>query len=1128
MFTVKATYRGETRKFTFTDTYAFPSFIQLYNQLYRVFPHLSHSYFLSKLLFSPNSSASRILVAREVHSADEYKVAISNPSLVGTWSSPMLKFSVFDESPHKQPFTGDWGQIRWNRPDWEDSSPRPHRPLDPLSSSLPPAQPPPNFAGIPPPPILFSSPARPQTLAPMDVDQFAVPPQPFPTRSPSPQSRHQSQWATPSQKKTSCCAVAQAKDDIRFLMDTFKRDLDHILIGTFGHNFLDQNMSSQLPQSVFGKPFVPPMPCMYHTCAKCFKLFQGPWQFCQKCARIVCNECYQHPHSTLLESPCVESLGHHLYKLERCAGCPKDWQTFDLLDPIPPMQPFAPMLFPPLPPPPPPLPGIPNPFAQPMQPFYTFNNMTPVTPFIPPMVPETPATVQPSLTPGPRVETPKLVGIPPAPPVIHYDVMCDYCSKQIEGIRHKCLDCSDYDLCTKCITTGGAERHDPFHEFWEVTEPGRVIISRVGSAAPPAPAPAPQVPTPAVTPAVHGATCDLCDSRIRGDRYKCVNCPDFDTCDSCYAITKEQHPHHTFVKIPNPADYLCSNGPIGAMHMAVCNACNKSIYGVRYKCMHHECPDFDLCERCEAMPISVHPPNHPLLKMKSADTVIPTVYRVGQTTLIDVDAGRGRSPLRLSTPLSYVTRSRSRSHSYDRGVLRNPSWEKAPPCAGGFPFALRTPSPLPSPPMTIPGALPTFTPMSPLMPPTSIPIPVADLPSPLPEANSPFLSPAASAYIPPCITPVERSPFMTPGYNPTYMTRSPSPPYHPAFNERLLLPDTTVVSFPSLAHTPIPSSPFQSTAGSSAISATGGEVRSVQYPDVTPNSSSHLPSLFEQFRHRFYIDGDDYASYGQTRVPDDAHYTIPLAREPSTKSNKASQPYPPLSFPELIHLMEPASPISPMPETFMTPLNHPSNIPNVDVVEAKPPVPQAAKPVQDDSPSLPPLPPPTRHLSIPDLLISSQESLTSETVAADDKEKSFSVFSDDNLPAIVEVKADLIGDVTAPDGQVFPPGAEFMKCWRMKNSGLNDWEESTQLVFVAGESFIRDSGTYVMPVGPVSAGDEVDVWTGELKVHLKETESTVADPMVLQAPEGPGRYIGYWRLKNGSTGQLFGDSIWIE
>lgn len=321
-----------------------------------------------------------------------------------------------------------------------------------------------------------------------------------------------------------------------------------------------------------------------------------------------------------------------------------------------------------------------------------------------------------------------------------------------------------------------------------------------------------------------------------------------------------------------------------------------------------------------------------------------------------------------------------------------------------------------------------------------------------------------------------------------------------------------VVSLPSLAHTPIPSaSAFQSTAGSTTISATDGEVCSVHYPDVVPNSSSHLPSsLFEQFRQRFYIDDDDYAPCEQTCIPDDNHSVIPSAREPSAKSNKASRPYPQLSFPELTHLMEPSLPNSPTPETFLTPVNQHSNVPNVDVAEAKSSVPQVEKTAQDVSPSLPSLPP-LRHLSIPDLLISSQESLASETVIPDYKAKAVTTFSHDDFRAIIETKADFVGDVTAPDGQVFPPGAEFMKCWRMKNSGLNDWEESTELMFVAGEPFMRDSGTYVLPVGSVRAGEEVDVWTGELK-----------------APDAPGRYTGYWRLKNGSTGQLFGDSIWID
>jgi next-to-BRCA1 protein 1 len=71
-----------------------------------------------------------------------------------------------------------------------------------------------------------------------------------------------------------------------------------------------------------------------------------------------------------------------------------------------------------------------------------------------------------------------------------------------------------------------------------------------------------------------------------------------------------------------------------ARHAAWCNACKKVIAGVRYKCMHPSCPDYDLCADCEALPIAIHPALHPLLKMKTVDTVIPTVYRVGQTTLI--------------------------------------------------------------------------------------------------------------------------------------------------------------------------------------------------------------------------------------------------------------------------------------------------------------------------------------------------------------------------------------------------------------------------------------------------------------------------------------------------------------
>lgn len=126
-----------------------------------------------------------------------------------------------------------------------------------------------------------------------------------------------------------------------------------------------------------------------------------------------------------------------------------------------------------------------------------------------------------------------------SPKVTHHGVVCDDCDMTIEGIRHKCLDCSstfshfdpsafndallDYDLCSDCISSGGAERHNAFHEFIELKEPGRVIVHVVGDRNVPPANETPQSPvvtSPIETvPAIHNATCDLCDSRIRGDRY---------------------------------------------------------------------------------------------------------------------------------------------------------------------------------------------------------------------------------------------------------------------------------------------------------------------------------------------------------------------------------------------------------------------------------------------------------------------------------------------------------------------------------------------------------------------------------------------------------------------------------
>ena len=83
----------------------------------------------------------------------------------------------------------------------------------------------------------------------------------------------------------------------------------------------------------------------------------------------------------------------------------------------------------------------------------------------------------------------------------------------------------DYDLCTPCITAGVSEVHNPFHEFFEINEPGRVIVHTVfsgdGERENHGPPTASRTSTSGATEesVIHFANCNLCDSRIRGDRY---------------------------------------------------------------------------------------------------------------------------------------------------------------------------------------------------------------------------------------------------------------------------------------------------------------------------------------------------------------------------------------------------------------------------------------------------------------------------------------------------------------------------------------------------------------------------------------------------------------------------------
>lgn len=121
--------------------------------------------------------------------------------------------------------------------------------------------------------------------------------------------------------------------------------------------------------------------------------------------------------------------------------------------------------------------------------------------------------------------------------LIHYGVTCDGCGiRNIKGIRYKCSTCSDYDLCDTCEKSG---RHSPDHVLYKIKVPEKNCV----------PIARPQTSQP-----IHeGVQCDGCGIHdIRGIRYKCSVCSNYDLCESCEQ-QPEIHPvSHPLCKIKSP------------------------------------------------------------------------------------------------------------------------------------------------------------------------------------------------------------------------------------------------------------------------------------------------------------------------------------------------------------------------------------------------------------------------------------------------------------------------------------------------------------------------------------------------------------------------------------------------
>jgi len=98
-------------------------------------------------------------------------------------------------------------------------------------------------------------------------------------------------------------------------------------------------------------------------------------------------------------------------------------------------------------------------------------------------------------------------------------------------------------------------------------------------------------------------------------------------------------------------------------------------------------------------------------------------------------------------------------------------------------------------------------------------------------------------------------------------------------------------------------------------------------------------------------------------------------------------------------------------------------------------------------------------------------------------------------------RAELVTDVTVPDGMHIAPGLSFDKIWRLKNVGTCAWTTGFKAVFISGD---RMNGTSPQPLPSGVAPNEII----DLKLSLK-------------APTSSGTYRGNWMLRN-AAGLSFG------
>ncbi|KAF2211718.1 hypothetical protein CERZMDRAFT_98151 [Cercospora zeae-maydis SCOH1-5] len=211
-----------------------------------------------------------------------------------------------------------------------------------------------------------------------------------------------------------------------------------------------------------------------------------------------------------------------------------------------------------------------------------------------------------------------------------YSVCCNICGVATSDIHYHCSICDggDYDLCQTCVDTGSlcpGEGHWLIKRFSKNGEyvnstTTRLATSELNTAPEVAVEQKEEMPgtftedvkTIVAETRVPTRTCNSCVIVLPEREFvTCAVCEDFDLCIQCHVADKHgHHPAHAFkastgeTVLPLASRTKLAPGR-NIRHNAICDGCDKTIYGVRHKCLN--CPDWDYCNECIGSASLKHP-----------------------------------------------------------------------------------------------------------------------------------------------------------------------------------------------------------------------------------------------------------------------------------------------------------------------------------------------------------------------------------------------------------------------------------------------------------------------------------------------------------------------------------------